>query len=220
MSFRIDPNILNNSGGGSAPALGSGNYTVTASILASLPGFYQAPAMTMNFRAATMSTQYVSPSDRSFAPGFSASGLNRLKIDGTGASLNRSIGTSVRFAKVGSIFQKPDDGSFTEMTVANISVLDPMGGTPKIAAYKLTSTSGMISLFDAGGLLLERCETNGEIIRFAYQEKKNDGTADDLVRVQSVDTGHTVDYGYTGAQITSVTDWAGVSGTTVTREQI
>ncbi len=90
-----------------------------------------------------------------------------------------------------------------------MNVANPLGGADLVAAYKLTTTSGMISLYDASGLLLERCEANGDVIRFAYQDKKGDGTADDLVRVQSVSTNQNVDYNYVGGKIQTVADWSG-----------
>ncbi|MEJ7595359.1 MAG: Calx-beta domain-containing protein, partial [Planctomycetaceae bacterium] len=207
VSFRIDPNALNSPGGVLAPALSTGNYTVAASIRADLPGL--ASGTTHHEFSIGDGNDPVRESLRSLlAPAFSASGLNRLRIDAAGASLNRSIGTSVRFMKSGSAFLTPD-GSFTAMTSVSISVDDPSGGQPKIATYKLTSASGMISLFDTNGLLLERCESNGDVMRFSYLDQKGDGTADDLVRVQSVKTAHVVDYGYVGGIITTVTDWVG-----------
>jgi len=205
MSLQIDPAGLKNSAGAPVPALATGNYSVTANIRADLPG---STPVTIIFPAATTSVQYVNPNDRSFSRGFSASGVNRLRVDSTGISLNRSNGTSMRFANAGAAFTAPE-GSFTTAESFSTNVPDPLGGANRVAAYRLTGASGMISLYSAAGLLLERCEPNGDVIRFAYQDRKNDGTPDDLVRVQSVHTGQVVDYAYVGGRIQTVTDWAG-----------
>lgn len=207
VAFRVDPAALNSPGGGAAAPLVTGNYTVSATIRADLPGFSSALPMTMNFRTATVSAQLVNSADRSFAPGFSATGVNRLRVDAGGVSLNRSIGTSVRFDKVGANYVTPA-GSFTSVADVSMSVPSPLGGS-NTAVFKLTSQSGMISLFDANGLLLERCEPNGDIIRFGYQDVKGDGTADDVVRILSVPTNHQIDYGYVAGKIATVTDWVG-----------
>jgi YD repeat-containing protein len=211
MSLPIDPAGLTNSAGAPVPALTTGNYTINATVRAILPG---TTPVTVTFPASTTSVQYVSPNDRSFSRGFSATGVSRLRVDSTGISLNRSNGTSTRFAKIGTTFTTPE-GSFTTAESFAMNVPDPLGGADRVAAYQLTSTSGMISLYSAAGLLLERSEANGDVIRFAYQDQKNDGTADDLVRVQSSTTGQSVDYGYVSGRIQTVTDSAGRAWTYV-----
>ena len=124
MSLPIDPAGLTNSAGAPVPALATGNYTITATVHAILPG---TTPVTVTFPASTTSVQYVSPNDRSFSRGFSATGVSRLRVDSTGISLNRSNGTSVRFAKTGTTFTTPE-GSFTTAESFAMNVPDPLEG--------------------------------------------------------------------------------------------
>ena len=164
----------------------------------------------MTFRTASTSLNYQRPSERSFAENLSVPGLNKIRFDANGASLYRGDGTSVRFSGPG--WSTPA-GSFTTMTAFTQSVpnpIDPQNPALNVmSAYKLTSVNGMQQLYSASGLLLETCLPDGDLIRFAYQDKKGDGSADDLVRVQSVNTNQFIDYGYVAGKISTATDWVG-----------
>jgi RHS repeat-associated protein len=209
MSLKINPNNLKDAAGNPVAPLVSGNYKITMNIRADLPGWAPAAPISINYQSATVDVQYVNPGDRSFSKGFAAPGLNRLRVDTNGLSLSRGNGTSVRFPKIAANTYNTPDGSFTSVATVTMNVSNPLGGADRTAAYKLTTTSGMISLYDAAGLLLERCEANGDVIRFAYQDKKGDGTADDLVRAQSVNTNQYIDYNYVAGEVQTVTDWVG-----------
>lgn len=213
-SIRIDPSGLVDTGGNPVPSIPSGNYYATASVSATLPQFSVsgkfAPSLLMNYNSATADLNYLNPAERNFAKKFATPELTRARVDDNGLSVYRSNGTTARFQKNGSGYDTPAGSFTTASTTGGTVIPDPRQGyADRTALYELTTLSGMTAFFDADGLMLELRDAEGNIFRFAYEDKKSDGTADDVVYIGSVHTGQSVQFNYSGGLVSTVVDWVG-----------